>query len=425
MALSLDWLACRAERIVYRAGGLPIAVAALVGRSDDCPARRLHRAYARFFWRPSCATDWGELVAALCLWPVLLLFSGTVLTVHNGPTIARRHGRPVLLQVLDQLRLYVTAGVLPPWYYIYSLHDAQLRAATAQFMSRSETKLGIYDMLHPHSAELLSDKASFARHCEQHALPAIPVLAVVRNGAVNGLEAASGQLPRSDLFVKPVRGSGGSGAERWNHVEGDRYRRADGLELDAAALLALLRERSLRRTLLIQPRVRNHADLADLSNGGALSTVRALTCRDESGRPELVAAVLRMAVGTNTTVDNFHAGGIAADIDIDSGVLSEASDLGMFTRHGWLANQPMTGARIAGRRVPQWSEVRALAERAHAAFGDRILVGWDIAISETGVVLVEGNSGPDVDIHQRVHRGGLFAGRFGPLLAFHVARAGG
>jgi Sugar-transfer associated ATP-grasp len=422
MGLSLDRLAFHAERVVYRAGGLPIALAALFGRTTDSPARRLHRAYARFFWRPACVGDGIELIAALCLWPVLLLFSGTVLTIHNGRTIARRHGRPVLMQVFDQLRLYVTAGVLPPWYYIYSLHDAPLRGAIAQYMTRSETKLGIYDMLHPHAPTLLSDKEAFARHCAQHALPCIPVLATARDGEVLGLDADSGRLPCFDLFVKPTRGSGGNGAERWNHVGEDRYRRADGLELDAAGLLAHLRDRSLHRSVIVQPRARNHPDLANLSNGGALSTVRALTCINEAGQPELVAAVLRMAVGTNTTVDNFHAGGIAADIDLDTGILSEASDLGMFTKHSWLAHQPVTGARIAGRQVPQWSDVRALAERAHAAFSDRVLVGWDIAISDTGVILVEGNSGPDVDIHQRAHRGGMFAGRFGPLLDFHVSR---
>jgi len=421
MASAMDRVAFHAERIVYRAGGLPIALAGLFGRGGGSPARRLHRAYAGFFWRPARVGDALELAAALCLWPVLLLFSGTVLTVHNGRTIARRHGRSVLMQIFDQLRLYVTAGVLPPWYYIYSLHDAPLRRAIAQYMTRSETKLGIYDMLHPNPPTLLSDKEAFARHCQQHELPGIPVLATARNGEVIGLQAP-GQLPRCDLFVKPARGSGGNGAERWNHAGGNRYRRADGLELDSDGLLAHLRVRSMQRTVIVQPRVRNHADLADLSNGGALSTVRALTCINEAGRPEVVAAVLRMAVGTNTTVDNFHAGGIAADIDLDSGILSKASDLGMFTKQDWLAHQPMTGAPIAGRRVPQWAEVRALAERAHATFGDRILVGWDIAISDAGVILVEGNSGPDVDIHQRVHRGGMFAGRFGPLLDFHVAR---
>ena len=78
MASPLDRLAFHAERVVYRAGGLPIAVAALFARADNCPARRLHRAYAHYFWHPACVADGIELIAALCLWPVLLLFSSFI-----------------------------------------------------------------------------------------------------------------------------------------------------------------------------------------------------------------------------------------------------------------------------------------------------------------------------------------------------------
>jgi len=62
--------------------------------------------------------------------------------------------------------------------------------------------------------------------------------------------------------------------------------------------------------------------------------VRALTCLDEQGRPELIAAVFRMAIGGNRTVDNIHAGGIAAGIDLETGAMSQASDLGMSARLG-------------------------------------------------------------------------------------------
>jgi len=61
-----------------------------------------------------------------------------------------------------------------------------------------------------------------------------------------------------------------------------------------------------------------------------------------------------------------------------------------------------------------------LAERAHRAFLDRVFVGWDIALTEAGFCLVEGNSGPDVDLMQRPVRRGLMEGRFGALLAYHL-----
>jgi hypothetical protein len=38
-----------------------------------------------------------------------------------------------------------------------------------------------------------------------------------------------------------------------------------------------------------------------------------------------------MAIGNNTTVDNFHAGGIAAPVDLRTGALGRATDVGLAT----------------------------------------------------------------------------------------------
>jgi hypothetical protein len=142
--------------------------------------------------------------------------------------------------------------------------------------------------------------------------------------------------------------------------------------------------------------------------------------RTERGSYEAVCALFRMAVGDNRQVDNFHAGGIAAPIDVASGRLGAATDWGLRPRHGWKSHHPDTGGPIEGRILPLWAETRALAERAHAAFADRHIVGWDMAILEDGPAIVEANGGPDTDMHQRVSREPLGNQRFGELMAFHL-----
>jgi hypothetical protein len=127
-------------------------------------------------------------------------------------------------------------------------------------------------------------------------------------------------------------------------------------------------------------------------------------------------------MGSNHVVDNLHAGGIAAAVDLESGKLGPASNLGGDCRLGWLDRHPDTGARITGAQLPEWGEVRDFAIRAHKAFGDRVVVGWDIAITPGGPVLVEGNGAPDLDIMQRFARRGLMAARLGVLLAFHLGQ---
>jgi hypothetical protein len=241
---------------------------------------------------------------------------------------------------------------------------------------------------------------------------------VLRGGGVD-LRVDRHELA-TDLFVKPVFGRGGRGAERWDFLDG-RYRSARGEELGIDDLLARLAERSRDMPLLIQRRLINHRDLEPLNNG-ALSTVRVLTCLNEAGEPELIGAAMRMAIGGNRVVDNLHAGGIAASVDLATGTLGPASDLGADSRLGWMDSHPDGGAPITGTRLPMWDEVCQFALSTHKAFGDRLLVGWDIAITPDGPVLVEGNGSPDLDIMQRFRRGGLMAARLGVLLAFHLTQ---
>ena len=92
---------------------------------------------------------------------------------------------------------------------------------------------------------------------------------------------------------------------------------------------------------------------------------------------------------------------------------------------GWRDRHPDTDAQITGRVLPLWAETQALAARAHAAFADRLLIGWDIAITRDGPVLIEGNSGPDLDIIQRVYGEPLGNARFGELIALHLRRVTG
>ncbi|MGN6057675.1 MAG: sugar-transfer associated ATP-grasp domain-containing protein, partial [Sphingomicrobium sp.] len=171
--------------------------------------------------------------------------------------------------------------------------------------------------------------------------------------------------------------------------------------------------------LIVQPRLKVHPELVKVT-AGALPTVRIVTCLDELNQPEVIGGVLRMSIGRNRTVDNFHAGGIAAAVDLDSARLSRATNLGTDARLGWVDAHPDTGAQIEGRRVPLWAESKRLVLDAHRAFTDRVVIGWDVAILEAGPILIEGNGNTDMDILQRFMRVGLREHRFAELLGHHL-----
>jgi hypothetical protein len=402
------------ERTIYVIAGLPIALRG-ASTAPTPHAKIIRRAFSHRYWRPDSFTDGLALTAGLLLIPLAVPAAALWYTVRNAPTIRRRDGKGIISQFVEQLRLYASAGVLAPWYYIFSLHrDGGRRAAT--FLQRCETKRGIYGLLRAEVSTPLGNKQLFADKCG-----AVGVRCVACELVVDGGEVDAALLPDADLFVKPLKGSGGSGAERWEQVGPRRW--SDGKQsLGDTELVDHLRSKD--RPYIVQRRIQPHPELEPLTSG-ALPTVRALTILNEQGDPELVGASFRMSMGPNRTVDNIHAGGLACRVSLDDGALGPASDLGSDARLGWHGNHPTTGARIEGTRLPFWGEVKAVAVRAHSAFEGRIVIGWDIAIDEEGPIIIEGNRGPDMDLMQRFMETG-FCGphRFGELIAYHLQARG-
>jgi hypothetical protein len=344
---------------------------------------------------------------------------------RHGPAVRRATGVGLGRQLRELLWLSVTVPAMPEKYYTFEWYRPEYRALAGRYLHRHETKGALYALLTPPQAETvapLNDKVAFARHAARAGLPVTPTLAVI---GPDGSMETHGEFPAADLFVKPATGKGGRQARKWRYADG-RYHplggpTGDGAGVPARNLPARLAAGAAGTVLLVQPCLTNHPDLADLALD-AVPTCRVVTIIDESGTPEPVIAIFRMPAVPGSVVDNMHRGGIAAPVDITSGVLGPASGYataGPPTRH---TRHPVSGALIAGRKLPAWDAVRQLAVAAHRAFPPRVLVGWDIAIGPDGPVLVEGNEQPGVDGLQRLHDLPLGDHRFGQLLAFHLSR---
>ena len=86
--------------------------------------------------------------------------------------------------------------------------------------------------------------------------------------------------------------------------------------------------------------------------------------------------------------DNFALGGLAAPVDLATGILGAAvakSGRGVIVQH------PDTGARIEGLKLPLWNEAKQVAIEAHREFLSMPSVGWDVVLGPGGAWLLEGN----------------------------------
>lgn len=137
---------------------------------------------------------------------------------------------------------------------------------------------------------------------------------------------------------------------------------------------------------LLEEYVIQHPAIMALSSSG-LNTVRVFT-QLYKGNVECLGARLRITV--NSPVDNMAAGNLAAPVDFETGIVKGAGVYSDITKQDD-THHPVSGTKIEGFQIPYWKETMEMARSAALNAGGNLSVGWDIAITEHGPELIEGN----------------------------------
>lgn len=118
------------------------------------------------------------------------------------------------------------------------------------------------------------------------------------------------------------------------------------------------------------------------------------------GTAHVIYAACKAGTG-GAACDNTGRGGITCRFDLDAGVICANG-------HDEEANEyethPTTGVTLKGFPMPMHEEVKALALQAALRYPDFRYVGWDICVTETGPVIIEGNDYPGYDLAQMPDR---------------------
>ena len=126
----------------------------------------------------------------------------------------------------------------------------------------------------------------------------------------------------------------------------------------------------------------------------SINTVRIVTIL-KYGKPYVITAWLR--VGNGRAVDNFNSHGMVTKIDVGTGKIvypAVDKDGTVYEKH------PVTGVKFAGYQIPNWRESIDMVKKAALIVPKIRYVGWDIAETPNGPVLVEGNEFPGHDLLQ-------------------------
>jgi hypothetical protein len=134
---------------------------------------------------------------------------------------------------------------------------------------------------------------------------------------------------------------------------------------------------------VLQRTVVQHPEISHL-NSSSVNTVRMVTIHDGTKAINL-ASFIRMGQN-NSMVDNISLGGIGCGINLDGTLMKEGFD-GMIR----IDRHPDSGQVFEGCTIPQYAKAIELVRQMHQSFHCFFLIGWDIAFTETGPVVIEGN----------------------------------
>ncbi|GEM_PF-6361522 len=194
-----------------------------------------------------------------------------------------------------------------------------------------------------------------------------------------------------ELFIKKAVGWGGEGARI------EKIECAD----DARHVWETLTDE-----VVVEPVIKNHDALKEVYPE-SLNTIK-LTVLQTKSQPVVVTAIIRF--GNNTIVDNVHSGGMAAGINVGSGLIETPATDKHFTEY---KNHPITNKAILGMTIPKWNEIKELAIDASRVTPQLRYTSWDIALTNEGPVMIEGNWDAEFYMEQRLYNRGhrkLFTG---------------
>jgi hypothetical protein len=164
------------------------------------------------------------------------------------------------------------------------------------------------------------------------------------------------------------------------------------------------------QSYLLEERVRPHPALEELI-GPTLCCVRIVTVIGLDGRPSILGAVYKLQPAP-LGVDHLSYGALGSWVDLESGALGPGR-----SRHGlgYSSVIPGTDRNFVGFQLPHWDQVKQVALAAAEVIPEARAIGWDIAISAPGPVLIEGNADWSTSLLQIPAPHGLMTGEFRTL----------
>lgn len=346
---------------------------------------------------------------------VKLLLRGIkqIVSMTLGPKLSHSYypfeKRKSKLDILRDLLLWlIRYREVNTYYYVYGF-DRQNGVNIDEYMPyRVFRKIRNDKNFHPKNASgynyvcILRDKFVFSQFVSSLGFPTPKNVAICDSQSITWLDkmrtvSLDALVPDTELhfdgFCKMLEGINGKGAFPLALKDGKLFINDEEITVDQ------LKDR-LDGQYLIQERVRQHGKMSEL-HPASINTIRLITFNNR-GNVQAFCSAQRM--GTNgRSLDNWTAGGILVGVDLESGRLY---DEGVYKPGygGIVREHPQTHVRFSGFEIPYFHDAVKLATDLHRYLYGVHSIGWDIAITENGPIIIEGNDDWDGAVPMALER---------------------
>ena len=197
---------------------------------------------------------------------------------------------------------------------------------------------------------------------------------------------------KKKLYIKPISAGKGKGVYLLTYANSNFY--VDDKQHTETHLTNFLKRDS---NWLITEAMEQNDYLNSIYDKTA-NTIRFITWKSpKTNEFEVAFAVQRIGTKATIPVDNGSRGGLVANIDLKTGILSEARNL--HSLNSW-THHPDSKEPIKGKQVPNWEEIKKEMLELANHFPFMNFMAWDILLIDQGICIIEANTSSGVNIIQ-------------------------
>jgi len=197
----------------------------------------------------------------------------------------------------------------------------------------------------------------------------------------------------SRIFIKKYMGGAGSGVTVAVRKDNGFYT-IEGVRLSATMIRDTYQDSNyIFEKQIIQEKILNQF------NPDTVNTIRILTYKNKP-----ISAAIRFG-GKGDFCDNISKGGVAVNIDLETGELGEYG-MRMYDIKKYYVH-PDSHIAFHGVSVPKWRTVLDVVYKTLEVMPYYNSVGFDIAVTDNGPVIIEINTGAGINLSQMGKKKGL------------------